>query len=64
MEIGFARKVFCFQRLAKAFIGADFKEIEDAPFAAHWSAPSCLLLFLNSPLGISVKIRRVQLRKF
>jgi hypothetical protein len=30
-------KVFCFQRLAKAFIGR-FKEIEDAPFAAPASA--------------------------
>jgi hypothetical protein len=28
-------EVFCFQRLAKAFIGADSRIIEDAPLAAY-----------------------------
>jgi hypothetical protein len=29
------REVFCFQRLAKAFIGADSRGLNDAPFAAY-----------------------------
>ena len=52
-------EVFCIQRLAKAFIGANSKEFEDAPFAAtereHRSeyrripAPGCLIGHLWSP---------------
>jgi hypothetical protein len=33
-------KAFCFQRLAKAFIGARFKENEDPPLAAYCSGLS------------------------
>jgi hypothetical protein len=29
-------EVFCFQRLAKASIGADSRGFEDAPLAAHY----------------------------
>jgi hypothetical protein len=45
-------EVFCFQRLAKALIGADSKEVEDAPLAAYIGSHQSFIL-----IDIQQKIR-------